>query len=79
MAIAHQERPSWPRRRRRTGSTSRSLPYPLIAPAGLLVLGFIAFPIHNSATRLSRRLADAGIGEYGPPPCRPRRPSFSVC
>ncbi|MDT0319170.1 carbohydrate ABC transporter permease [Streptomyces millisiae] len=45
MAIAHQERPSWPRRRRRTGSTSRSLPYLLIAPAGLLMLGFIAYPM----------------------------------
>ena len=31
--------------RRRTGSTPRRLPYLLIAPAGLLMLGFIAYPV----------------------------------
>ncbi|GAB2907520.1 carbohydrate ABC transporter permease [Streptomyces mayteni] len=45
MAIAHQERPARPKRRRRAGSTSRYLPYLLIAPAGLLMLGFIAYPM----------------------------------
>ncbi|TDC72387.1 carbohydrate ABC transporter permease [Streptomyces hainanensis] len=46
MAIAHQERPARPKRpRRRAGSTSRCLPYLLIAPAGLLMLGFIAYPM----------------------------------
>ncbi|MGW7272582.1 carbohydrate ABC transporter permease [Streptomyces sp. NPDC054864] len=32
-------------RRRRTGATPRRLPYLLIAPAGLLMLGFIAYPV----------------------------------
>ncbi|MGW5736014.1 MULTISPECIES: carbohydrate ABC transporter permease [Streptomyces] len=31
--------------RRRTGAASRRLPYLLIAPAGLLMLGFIAYPV----------------------------------
>lgn len=31
--------------RRRTGATPRRLPYLLIAPAGLLMLGFIAYPV----------------------------------
>nr|WTA00019.1 sugar ABC transporter permease [Streptomyces sp. NBC_00857] len=31
--------------RRRTGATPRRLPYLLIAPAGLLMLGFIAYPM----------------------------------
>ncbi|MFJ5136923.1 carbohydrate ABC transporter permease [Streptomyces sp. NPDC088707] len=33
------------RRRSRTGATPRRLPYLLIAPAGLLMLGFIAYPV----------------------------------
>ncbi|MFD8570968.1 carbohydrate ABC transporter permease [Streptomyces sp. NPDC059639] len=33
------------RRRRRTSATPRRLPYLLIAPAGLLMLGFIAYPV----------------------------------
>ncbi|MER5180613.1 sugar ABC transporter permease [Streptomyces sp. NPDC002896] len=32
-------------RRRRTGATPRRLPYLLIAPAALLMLGFIAYPV----------------------------------
>ncbi|MWA09289.1 carbohydrate ABC transporter permease [Streptomyces sp. BA2] len=32
-------------RRRRTGATPRRLPYLLIAPAGLLMIGFIAYPV----------------------------------
>ncbi|MFC9699165.1 carbohydrate ABC transporter permease [Streptomyces sp. NPDC056943] len=33
------------RRRHRTGAAPRRLPYLLIAPAGLLMLGFIAYPV----------------------------------
>ncbi len=44
MADAVKER-TRPPRRRRGGSSPRSLPYLLIAPAGLLMLGFIAYPM----------------------------------
>ncbi|MEU9196617.1 carbohydrate ABC transporter permease [Streptomyces hundungensis] len=37
--------PHRPGNRRRTGSTPRRLPYLLIAPAALLMLGFIAYPV----------------------------------
>jgi multiple sugar transport system permease protein len=43
-AVPTRTRPR-PPRRRRAGSTSRYLPYFLIAPAGLLMLGFIAYPM----------------------------------
>ncbi|WP_129839004.1 sugar ABC transporter permease [Streptomyces sp. RFCAC02] len=43
MADAVQAR-TRPPRRRRAGSTPRSLPYLLLAPAGLLMLGFIVYP-----------------------------------
>jgi multiple sugar transport system permease protein len=50
MAISLKERttparPEKPRRRRRAGATPRYLPYLLIAPAGLMMLGFIAYPM----------------------------------
>ncbi|MGW0390515.1 carbohydrate ABC transporter permease [Streptomyces sp. NPDC003042] len=41
-AVAKQPAPP---RRRRGSSTPRRLPYLLIAPAGLLMLGFIAYPV----------------------------------
>ncbi|WP_049565623.1 carbohydrate ABC transporter permease [Streptomyces sp. SBT349] len=44
MADAVKER-TRPPRRRRGGGTPRSLPYLLLAPAGLLMLGFIAYPM----------------------------------
>ncbi|RKN42425.1 carbohydrate ABC transporter permease [Streptomyces hoynatensis] len=44
MADAVKAR-SRPLRRRRAGSTPRYLPYVLIAPAALLMLGFIAYPM----------------------------------
>ncbi|MBR7679155.1 sugar ABC transporter permease, partial [Streptomyces daliensis] len=37
-------KPPTPPRRRRASATPRRLPYLLIAPAGLLMLGFIAYP-----------------------------------
>ncbi|MCT9092532.1 sugar ABC transporter permease [Streptomyces sp. ASQP_92] len=37
--------PQRPGNRRRTGATPRRLPYLLIAPAALLMLGFIAYPV----------------------------------
>ncbi|AYG84919.1 Trehalose transport system permease protein SugA [Streptomyces hundungensis] len=37
--------PHRPGNRRRTGATPRRLPYLLIAPAALLMLGFIAYPV----------------------------------
>ncbi|WP_143660755.1 carbohydrate ABC transporter permease, partial [Streptomyces fradiae] len=40
-AVARQPRAG----RRRTGADPRRLPYLLIAPAGLLMLGFIAYPV----------------------------------
>ncbi|GAA1368667.1 carbohydrate ABC transporter permease [Streptomyces beijiangensis] len=43
-AVAEQSRPHGPPRRR-TGATPRRLPYLLIAPAALLMLGFIAYPV----------------------------------
>ncbi|MET9378110.1 carbohydrate ABC transporter permease [Streptomyces sp. NPDC003035] len=39
------EQPPTARGPRRTGATPRRLPYLLIAPAGLLMLGFIAYPV----------------------------------
>jgi multiple sugar transport system permease protein len=41
-AVAKQPAPP---RRRRGSATPRKLPYLLIAPAGLLMLGFIAYPV----------------------------------
>jgi multiple sugar transport system permease protein len=38
-------KPPAPARRRRASATPRRLPYLLIAPAGLLMLGFIAYPV----------------------------------
>ena len=38
-------KPPAPPRRRRASATPRRLPYLLIAPAGLLMLGFIAYPV----------------------------------
>ncbi|MFF0205037.1 carbohydrate ABC transporter permease [Streptomyces sp. NPDC005017] len=38
-------KPPAPPRRRRTSATPRRLPYLLIAPAALLMLGFIAYPV----------------------------------
>ncbi|MEU1787677.1 sugar ABC transporter permease [Streptomyces sparsogenes] len=43
MADAVAKQPRVPRRR--TGGSARRLPYLLIAPAGLLMLGFIAYPM----------------------------------
>jgi multiple sugar transport system permease protein len=43
MAVAVAKQPRVPRRR--TGVSPRRLPYLLIAPAGLLMLGFIAYPM----------------------------------
>ncbi|MEU1804009.1 sugar ABC transporter permease [Streptomyces sp. NPDC019937] len=44
-AVAKQPRVAPRGTRRRTGATPRRLPYLLIAPAGLLMLGFIAYPM----------------------------------
>ncbi|GGY64878.1 transporter [Streptomyces omiyaensis] len=44
-AVTEPPRDTTPRGRRRTGATPRRLPYLLIAPAGLLMLGFIAYPV----------------------------------
>ncbi|WP_433449422.1 hypothetical protein ACQPXS_13660 [Streptomyces sp. CA-142005] len=38
-------KPPAPPRRRRASATPRRLPYLLIAPAALLMLGFIAYPV----------------------------------
>src|SRR5690349_17199076 len=45
QAAAVANPPAPPRRRRRTSATPRRLPYLLIAPAALLMLGFIAYPV----------------------------------
>ncbi|WP_327351376.1 carbohydrate ABC transporter permease [Streptomyces sp. NBC_01304] len=44
-AVAKPPAPPAPRGRRRGSSTPRGLPYLLIAPAVLLMLGFIAYPV----------------------------------
>ncbi|GHG10476.1 MULTISPECIES: carbohydrate ABC transporter permease [Streptomyces] len=44
-AVTKPPRATTARGRRRTGATPRRLPYLLIAPAGLLMLGFIAYPV----------------------------------
>ncbi|MEU2507464.1 carbohydrate ABC transporter permease [Streptomyces roseolus] len=44
-AVTKPPRAATARGRRRTGATPRRLPYLLIAPAGLLMLGFIAYPV----------------------------------
>ncbi|GHJ93913.1 transporter [Streptomyces sp. NE5-10] len=44
-AVTEPPRATTARGRRRTGATPRRLPYLLIAPAGLLMLGFIAYPV----------------------------------
>lgn len=45
QAAAVAKQPAAPPRRRRGSATPRRLPYLLIAPAGLLMLGFIAYPV----------------------------------
>ena len=72
QAAAVAQPPPAPARRRRASATPRRLPYLLIAPAALLMLGFIAYPVlsvfyyslrHYNPTKPWRN-GFAGLGNF---------------